>query len=106
MVGRRGKKERKEGRKEGWFAVPLLEGRSLFLDQGGKDGKVWRRGGEDVHLWWDVFQRERHGVCNVVVVASEVRERSENVIRSDEGEDRKEEENEQAKEGGRYHNRR
>lgn len=42
----------------------------------------------------------------VVVVASEVRERSENVIRSDEGEDRKEEENEQAKEGGRSHNRR
>lgn len=41
----------------------------------------------------------------VVVVASEVRERSENVITSDEGEDR-EEENEQAKEGGRSHNRR
>lgn len=34
----------------------------------------------------------------VIVVASEVRERSENVIRSDEGEDRKEEENEQADE--------
>lgn len=42
----------------------------------------------------------------VVVVASEVRVRSENVIRSDEGEDRKEEENEQTKERGRYHNRR
>lgn len=38
-------------------------------------------------------------MCNVVVVASEVRERNENVIRSNEGEDRKEEENEQAKEG-------
>lgn len=45
-------------------------------------------------------------MCTIVVVASEVRERSENVIRSDEGEDRKEEENEQTKEGGRYHNRR
>lgn len=42
----------------------------------------------------------------VVVVASEVRVRSENVITSDEGEDRKEEENEQAKDGGRSHNRR
>lgn len=45
-------------------------------------------------------------MCNVVVVASEVRVRSENVITSDEGEDLKEEENEQAKEGGRSHNRR
>lgn len=45
-------------------------------------------------------------MCTIVVVASEVRERSENVTRSDEGEDRKEEESEQAKEGGRYHNRR
>lgn len=45
-------------------------------------------------------------MCTIVVVASEVRERSENVIRSDEGEDRKEEENEQAKDGGRSHNRR
>lgn len=45
-------------------------------------------------------------MCTIVVVASEVRERSENVIRSDEGEYRKEEENEQAKDGGRYHNRR
>lgn len=44
--------------------------------------------------------------CNVVVVASEVRERSETVIRNDEGEGRKEEENEQAKEEGRSHNRR
>lgn len=51
-------------------------------------------------------ERERHGMYTVVVVATEVRERGENVIRSDEGEDRKAEENEQAKEGGRYHNRR
>lgn len=41
----------------------------------------------------------------VVVVATEVRERGENVTMSDEGEDR-EEENERAKEGERYHNRR
>lgn len=53
-----------------------------------------------------VLERERHGMYTIVAVASEVRERSENVIRSDEGEDRKEEENEQAKEGGRSHNRR
>lgn len=78
----------------------------FFGNQGGNDGKAWRREGEDAHQWWYIFQRWRRGICTVVVVASEVRGRSENVIRSDEGEDRKEEENEEAREGGRSHNRR
>lgn len=63
------------------------------------------RGGRRAPVVGFVLERERHGMYTVVVVATEVRERGENVTMSDEGEDR-EEENERAKEGERYHNRR
>lgn len=99
---------RKKGMKEGRMVRCSSFGRKIFDLRSGREGweSVEERGGRRAPVVGFVLERERHGMYTVVVVASEVRERSENVIRSDEGEDRKEEESEQAKEGGRYHNRR
>lgn len=56
-----------EGRKEGRMIRWSSRGKNIFFfffgNQGGNDGKVWRREGEDAHLWWDLFWRERGMEC-------------------------------------------